>query len=147
MATLLSDEIFTGIVCGCEEETLAVGRRLGNILPPRTILSLDGPLGAGKTCFVRGLAEGLGMEPSGVSSPTFPLIHEYQGGRLPLIHCDLYRIGSEAELATIGLDDLLSEPIIAAIEWGGKFPSALPPGTWRVEFLIEGESRRIRASV
>lgn len=145
----LQSQLFAapGILCRSEEETRHAARTLAADLPPGTVLSLEGPLGAGKTCFVKGLAEGLGIDPAAVSSPTFTLIHEYEGGRLPLVHMDLYRIESESELEGLGLDDCLAGPGAATIEWGGKFSSALPPGTWRVGFAIEGEARRIRAEV
>lgn len=143
----LSHQIFSaqGALCGSEEETRLSAQELAAALEPGTVLSLEGPLGAGKTCFVKGLASGLGLDSAAVSSPTFTLVHEYDGGRLPLVHMDLYRIESEAELDGLGLDDYLSAPLVSAIEWGGKFVSALPPGTWRISFSIEGAARRIRA--
>lgn len=136
-----------GILCRSEEETRLAASGLAADLLPRTVLSLEGPLGAGKTCFVKGLAMGLGLNPEDVSSPTFTLVHEYHGGILPLIHMDLYRLEDEDELEALGLDDYLAAPGAAAIEWGGKFAAALPPGTWRIRFSIEGEARRIRAEV
>jgi len=145
----LSHQIFSapGILCRSEDETRLSARTLAAALIPGTVLSLEGPLGAGKTCFVKGLAVGLGLDPTMVSSPTFTLVHEYDGGRLPLIHMDLYRMESEADLAGLGLDDYLAEPVVSAIEWGGKFASVLPPGTWRISFAIEESARRIRAEV
>lgn len=136
-----------GLLCCSEAETRAAGRQLAEALQPRAVLSLEGPLGAGKTCFVKGLAGGLGLDPAAVSSPTFTLVHEYEGGRHPLIHMDLYRIEEDGELAGLGLDDYLAGPGLVAIEWGGKFLSALPPETWRITFSIEGDARRIRAEV
>ena len=79
-----------------------------------------------------------------VSSPTFTLIHEYHGGRLPLVHMDLYRIESSADLAPLGFDDYLAGDGIVAIEWGGKFAEELPPHTVRLEFSIEGSGRLIQ---
>ena len=142
----LSHQIFSahGVLCQSEEATRLAGLELAAALAPGTVLSLEGPLGAGKTCFVKGLAAGLGLDPGSVSSPTFTLVHEYDGGRIPLIHMDLYRIESEAELDGLGLDDYLSGPLISAIEWGGKFDSALPGKTLRITFTIEGAARRIR---
>ncbi len=135
----------TGVICSREEETRALGRELaGGIFRPHTVLSLEGPLGAGKTCFVQGLAEGLGLDPAGVSSPTFTLVHEYRTGRLLLVHFDLYRLNSEEELAGLGYDDYLKEPGVCAIEWGDKFPGSLPAESLRIQFSIEGDSRRIR---
>lgn len=133
-----------GVICAREDETLALGRELADGIAGPTILSLEGPLGAGKTCFVRGLAEGLGLAASEVSSPTFTLVHEYRGGRLPLVHFDLYRLESEEELPALGYDDYLQEAALCAIEWGDKFPGALPDETLRIRFSIEGNHRRIR---
>ena len=140
-------EIFSGALCGTEADTRALGRRVGAAAQGRMALSLEGALGAGKTCFVQGLAEGLGLDASDVSSPTFPLVHEYPGGRHPLVHFDLYRLEFEEELVLLGFDEYLQAPGICAIEWGGKFPRALPPGTWRIHFSIVPEGRRIQAAV
>lgn len=135
-----------GLLCPTEEETQRAGIELAGQLQKRAIISLEGPMGAGKTCFVKGLAKGLGCNPNDVSSPTFTLIHEYNGGRLPLVHMDLYRLKSAEELEPLGLYDYLSEPLVAAIEWGGKFTDELPADTLRLEFSIEGNGRRIRIS-
>jgi len=89
---------------------MAAGLRAG------AVLLLEGDLGAGKTAFVRGLAEGLGVDPGEVSSPTFTLVHEYRGGRLPLIHVDLYRL-DRADLDEIGLDQDLADKGVVAVEW------------------------------
>lgn len=131
-------------LCGSESETREAGRRLAGMLGGGEVLSLEGPLGAGKTTFVKGLAEGLGCLSDEVSSPTFTLVHEYPNGRLPFVHLDLYRLDSAGDLAALGFDDLLTGPTIAAIEWGDKFPEALPPGTQRFVFSVEGEARKIR---
>jgi len=143
-----SDKIFTGqgVACTSEEETRALGRNLAEGIAADTTLSLEGPLGAGKTCFVKGLAEGLGIDPGGVSSPTFTLVHEYPGGRLPLVHFDFYRLNSEGELAGLGYEEYFLSPGVRAIEWGDKFPGALPAGAWRIGFSIEPGCRRIRGA-
>ena len=140
------EKIFTvnGVVCSSEEETRALGRELAEGIAADTTLSLEGPLGAGKTCFVKGLAEGFGLDPAGVSSPSFTLVHEYPGGRLPFVHFDFYRLNSERELAGLGYEEYFQSPGIRAIEWGDKFPGALPAGTWRIGFSIEAGSRRIQ---
>lgn len=131
-------------LCGSEAETREAGHQLAVSLRGGEVLSLEGPLGAGKTTFVKGLAEGLGCPPEEVSSPTFTLVHEYPNGRLPFVHLDLYRLDDPQELAAIGFDDLLTGPTIAAIEWGDKFPDALPPGTRRLVFSLDGAARIIR---
>ena len=130
--------------CGSEAETREAGRQLAASLRGGEVLSLEGPLGAGKTTFVKGLAEGLGCCPGVVSSPTFTLVHEYPNGRLPFVHLDLYRLDDPQELAALGFDDLLTGQTIAAIEWGDKFPEALPPGALRFVFSMDGEARKIR---
>src|SRR2546422_5013854 len=104
-----------------EKETAAVGRELAGALPPETTILLFGELGAGKTAFVRGLAEGLGVAADEVSSPTFTLIQEYRGGRLPLLHVDLYRLDDPREIDDLGLDELGTHGVVA-IEWADKLP-------------------------
>jgi tRNA threonylcarbamoyladenosine biosynthesis protein TsaE len=104
-----------------EEGTAAVGRELAKTLGPGSVVLLAGDLGAGKTALVRGLAEGLGIDPAEVSSPTFTLIQEYRGGRLPLYHVDLYRLGP-AEVDDLGLDELTEGSGVTAIEWPDRLP-------------------------
>lgn len=105
--------------------TEAFGRVMGRALAGGEMLALLGELGAGKTALVRGIATGLGIPPDQVTSPTFVLIHEYQG-RLPLIHMDLYRLQSAAEAQGIGLQEYFDGNIVTAIEWADKFPELLP---------------------
>jgi tRNA threonylcarbamoyladenosine biosynthesis protein TsaE len=102
-----------------EADTRAIAARLAARLGPGSVVLLNGDLGAGKTAFVRGLAEGLGLSADVVTSPTFTLVHEYRGGRLPLVHVDLYRLDS-AELDDIGLDPDLAERGVVAVEWAGR---------------------------
>jgi tRNA threonylcarbamoyladenosine biosynthesis protein TsaE len=106
-----------------EEETAAVGRDLAAGLNAGSVLLLFGDLGAGKTAFVRGLAEGLGVHRDEVSSPTFTLVQEYRGGRLPLFHVDLYRLNDPREIEELGLEDI-AEGGVLAIEWAEKLPRA-----------------------
>jgi tRNA threonylcarbamoyladenosine biosynthesis protein TsaE len=142
----MCDEIFTagGVVCRTEEETRALARDLAEAIADTATLSLEGPLGAGKTCFVQGLAEGLGLDRAMVSSPTFTLVHEYPGGRIPFVHFDLYRLDSAQELTGLGYEEYFQFPGLRAIEWGDKFADALPAGAWRIRFSIESDTRRIR---
>ena len=130
--------------CGSEAETREAGQKLAGVLRGGEVLSLEGPLGAGKTTFVKGLAEGLGCCADEVSSPSFTLVHEYPNGRLSFVHLDLYRLDDPQELAALGFDDLLTGQTVAAIEWGDKFPEALPPGTLRFVFSLDGAARKIR---
>jgi tRNA threonylcarbamoyladenosine biosynthesis protein TsaE len=109
-----------------ELETAAVGREIAGHLQAGDVVLLAGELGAGKTAFVRGLAEGLGIDPAEVTSPTFTLIQEYSGGRVPLYHVDLYRLKS-IEVDDLGLDDLTMEGGVTAIEWPDRLPRPLEP--------------------
>ena len=115
----------TTLTTHSESETAAAGRELAATLGPETAVLLFGDLGAGKTAFVRGLAEGLGADPSDVSSPTFTLIQEYRGGRLPLLHVDLYRLDDSREIDDLGLEELGSGGVVA-IEWAEKLPRPIP---------------------
>jgi tRNA threonylcarbamoyladenosine biosynthesis protein TsaE len=123
-----------------EAETSDIGKALAASLPPGTTLLLVGDLGAGKTAFVRGLAEGLGVDPADVSSPTFTLTQEYRGGRLPLFHVDLFRLDNEREVEELGLDELTAEGILA-VEWAEKLPR-VPPGSVRVQIETVDEDTR-----
>jgi tRNA threonylcarbamoyladenosine biosynthesis protein TsaE len=121
-----------------------LGRAIGSALQGGESLALYGPLGAGKTALVRGIAAGLGASPEAVSSPTFVVLHEYRG-RLPLAHVDLYRISSVNEVASIGLDDYLSGSTVVAIEWADRAPGFLPPDRLEMELRHQTvQSRRIR---
>jgi tRNA threonylcarbamoyladenosine biosynthesis protein TsaE len=102
-----------------ELETAALGRELGATLSAGDVVLLVGDLGAGKTAFVRGLAEGLGVDRDEVSSPTFTLVQEYRGGRLPLFHVDLYRLDDPREIDDLGLDEIAEDGVLA-IEWAEK---------------------------
>jgi len=105
------------------EETIAYGRELAAELAPPRIVLLSGDLGAGKTTLVKGIAEGFhAARAEDVTSPTFTLIHEYRSPRATLYHIDLYRIETQREFDTLGLDDLLAPDSILLIEWGEKFP-------------------------
>ena len=125
-----------------EAETAAVGRDLAASLGAGSAVLLFGDLGAGKTAFVRGLAAGLGIGPDVVTSPTFTLIHTYHGGRLPLVHADLYRLNDGQEIEDLGLEEIASEGVLA-VEWAEKLPR---PPTQAVAVRIThglGDERRI----
>ncbi len=123
-----------------EADTRAIAAALAPTLPPGAIVLLSGDLGAGKTAFVRGLAEGLAIDPDEVTSPTFTLVHEYRGGRLPLIHVDLYRL-DRAELEEIGLDQDLAATGVTAVEWAERLTRAIPNAVV-VRILDQGEDLR-----
>ncbi len=124
---------------GSPEATEAVAERLAAELRPGDLLLLEGDLGAGKTTFVRGLARGLGADPARVQSPTFTLVRLYRGAT-PLAHLDLYRLETSAELADLGLDELLDDHVVA-VEWGDRLRID-HPRTARVHFEDEGPGRR-----
>ena len=114
------------------EETEAIGARLARVLSPGDVVAFSGDLGAGKTAFVRGLARGL--EISGrVTSPTFTIVNEYEGGRLPLFHFDLYRLGSADELFDIAWEDYLARGGVCAVEWSERMEELLEPDAIQVD--------------
>jgi tRNA threonylcarbamoyladenosine biosynthesis protein TsaE len=108
-----------------ESETAAVGRDLAASLVAGSVVLLHGDLGAGKTALVRGLAEGLGAPPEEVSSPTFTLMQEYRGGRVVLVHVDLYRLDDPREIDDLGLEEV-GQASVLAIEWAEKLPRPIP---------------------
>lgn len=127
-----------------EEETFALGQQVGAALRGGEILLLDGPLGAGKTVFVKGIAEALGVDVDEVTSPSFTLVNIYEG-RLKLYHLDLYRLNEGAQAAhAVDLDELLTdERAVVVIEWGarlGRYP--LPSTLWRVRLEGDGDAPR-----
>ena len=123
-------------------ETEAVGAALGRILKPGVILAYRGDLGAGKTAFTRGLAQGLDCREI-VTSPTYTIVNEYLGGRMPLFHFDMYRLASSDDLWDIGWEDYLDRNGVCAVEWSENVEDALEdPIIITIEKLGE-ESRRI----
>ena len=131
-----------GVRLTSPEATREAARALARHLAPGDAIGLVGDLGAGKTCFVQGLASGLGVPDSvRVTSPTFTLINEHRGGRLALFHVDLYRIDRAAELDHIGLDDLFRAPAVVAVEWCDRFP-VLPADHLRIELRAVAENQR-----
>ena len=115
-------------VTECEQETEALGERLAGRLEPGAVVAFTGDLGAGKTAFTRGLARGLGIAER-VTSPTFTVVNEYEGGRLPLFHFDMYRLGSSGELFDIGWEDYLARGGVCAVEWSENVSDALGEDT------------------
>ena len=124
-------------------ETEELGARLAARLEPGAVVAFTGDLGAGKTAFTRGLARGLGI-PDRVTSPTFTIVNEYEGGRLPLFHFDMYRLASSEELFDIGWEDYLVRGGVCAVEWSENVSDALEEDVISVEICRgEAESRRI----
>ena len=113
-------------------ETEALGQRLAERLQPGDVIAYTGDLGAGKTAFTRGLARGLGITER-ITSPTFTIVNEYQGGRLPLFHFDMYRLGSSEELYEIGWEDYLARGGVCAVEWSEIVADALEEDCIRVD--------------
>jgi tRNA threonylcarbamoyladenosine biosynthesis protein TsaE len=134
-------------------ETVEAGRRLARLLTPPVFLILTGDLGAGKTTLVKGIAEALdAAEADEVTSPTFTLVHEYEGTRevdgrrqpVRLFHLDLYRIDNERQLDSLGLDELAGEDSIVLVEWGEKFPSVVQRSQGEIRMrALDGGTRRI----
>ena len=124
------------------DETRALGRTLAQALQGGAVVAFTGDLGAGKTAFVSGMAEGLGIEER-VTSPTFTIVNEYEGGRLPLFHFDMYRLGSADELFDIGWEDYLARNGVCAVEWSENVDEALDGDTIRVD-ISRGEDDNTR---
>lgn len=135
------------------EDTIAVGRKLASLLKPPQLLLLQGDLGTGKTTLVKGIAQALdAADADEVTSPTFTLIHEYEGTRegqpIKLFHLDVYRLESERQLETLGLDDLLTTDALVLVEWGEKFKSLVKRATGAITIASEGgDARKITVTL
>ncbi len=119
------------------EETEALGARLADALDGGRVVAFTGDLGAGKTAFVSGMARALGVEER-VTSPTFTIVNEYEGGRLPLFHFDMYRLDGADELFHIGWEDYLARGGVCAVEWSENVAEAIEDGAVRV-FMVRGD--------
>ena len=124
------------------EETEAVGRALGKVLPAGTVLAFEGDLGAGKTAFTRGLARGLGAADP-VTSPTYTIVNEYLSGRVPLFHFDMYRLTSADDLWDIGWEDYLDRGGVCAVDWSENVADAMENAIVVTIEKLGEESRRI----
>jgi tRNA threonylcarbamoyladenosine biosynthesis protein TsaE len=123
-------------------ETEAVGEALAKLLQPGTVVAYQGDLGAGKTAFTRGLARGLGYtEP--VTSPTYTIVNEYLGGRLPLFHFDMYRLKSSDDLWDIGWEDYLERGGVCAVEWSENVADAMEEPVLVTIYKLGEDARRI----
>lgn len=128
-----------------QEETEALGARLADALAEGRVVAFTGDLGAGKTAFVSGMARALGVEER-VTSPTFTIVNEYEGGRLPLFHFDMYRLDSADELFHIGWEDYLARGGVCAVEWSENVTGAIEPDAVRVSILRgDGDNDRVIA--
>jgi len=128
-----------------EAETLELAARLARQLSAGDVVCLEGPLGSGKTCFVRGLATGLGLDPTTVNSPTFVICQRYQGTQtgLALVHLDAFRLTGPDDLESVGWEELLQTPdTVIAVEWPSRIAAALPPRRINVVMTHVSESTR-----
>ena len=130
------------IITHSPEETRALGERLARLLQPGAVVAFTGDLGAGKTAFISGMAQGLDI-PERVTSPTFTIVNEYEGGRLPLFHFDMYRLGSADELFHIGWEDYLARGGVCAVEWSENVAEAIEEDAVRVD-IARGEDDNSR---
>ena len=125
-----------------ETATADLGRRLGKLLNPGMVVALIGPLGAGKTTLTRAIAEGLGVDPRQVASPTFALVHEYPG-RVPIYHFDVYRLPDLKAFLDLGAEDYFRGDGVCLVEWADRVEAALPKDGLRITLAHDGEGRRL----
>ena len=123
------------------DETEAIGRRLAEHIGVGSVFALKGDLGSGKTSFVKGLVAGLGSS-ARVTSPTFTILHEYRGGRLPVYHFDFFRVEDRQSLEGLGLDDYFFGDGLSVIEWADRFPEFIPEQARWILFEIKSENQR-----
>ncbi len=129
-----------------EDATARLALLLAEVVEPGDILLLSGDLGAGKTTFIKYLAQGLGVDPREVTSPTFTIIQEYPEGRIPLVHADLYRLGQGADIVETGLEEYMGGDVVAAVEWAEFLPGK-PPGRWLNIALSHEDGGRRKAKL
>src|SRR5688572_5758749 len=124
------------------EETIAAGRTYGRNAASGDVFALTGDLGAGKTQFVKGVVDGLGNSAE-VTSPTFVLVHEYEGGRLPVYHFDFYRLDNSEAVLRLGFDDYIFGDGVSLIEWADRYPHLIPKEAKWLFFEVAGEDARV----
>ena len=125
-----------------EEETLRLGKLLADVLPAGTVVALVGTLGAGKTRLVQAVAGALGVPREEVTSPTFVLMNEYGGGRLPVYHFDAYRLRDEDEFLELGPEEYFDGPGLTFVEWADRVENCLPTDFLRIEIEVAGDTQR-----
>ncbi|GHT97368.1 tRNA (adenosine(37)-N6)-threonylcarbamoyltransferase complex ATPase subunit type 1 TsaE [Spirochaetia bacterium] len=123
------------------EETIALGERIAPLLPPGSVIALRGGLGAGKTCFAKGIARGLGIREE-VTSPTYTIISEY-AGRLPLYHIDAYRLEGDDDFSALGGEEFLYGRGITLIEWSERLPRSIPANAITIELELLSDGGRM----
>jgi tRNA threonylcarbamoyladenosine biosynthesis protein TsaE len=124
-----------------EDDTTRLGRAIAGLVDPGVVIGLAGPLGAGKTRLARAIAEALGVDPAAISSPTFVLIHEYNGV-LPIYHFDLYRLDGPAALEDLGVADYWGGSGLCLVEWGDRVRGLLPADCWMITLEPTGAATR-----
>jgi tRNA threonylcarbamoyladenosine biosynthesis protein TsaE len=129
------------LISNSPAETEAIGRQVAENIGIGSVLALNGDLGSGKTLFVKGVVAGLGSS-ADVTSPTFTILHEYRGGRLPVYHFDLFRVENPQALSRLGLDDYFFGDGISVIEWADRFPEFVPEQARWIFFEIKSETQR-----
>jgi len=134
-----------------EDETFALGERLAAMLGKGSVVALNGPLGAGKTCFAKGIARGLGIE-EGLTSPSYAIICEYEclagGEKLPFYHIDAYRLKGNDDFSAIGGEDIVFGNGISVIEWGERIPAFIPSVAYRIDFeVLEDNKRNVKMAI
>ena len=122
-------------------ETEAIGRQLAEEIGVGSVLAFKGDLGSGKTVFVKGLVAGMGSR-ADVTSPTFTIVHEYRGGRVPVYHFDFFRLEQEQSISLLGLDDYFFGDGVSVIEWADRFPELIPHQARWILFEIKSENQR-----
>lgn len=125
-----------------EQDTDRLGRALADVLPPGTVVGLIGTLGAGKTRLVQAVATGLGVPAGGVTSPTFVLVNEYRGGRLPIYHFDTYRLKDDDEFLELGPEEYFDSDGITFVEWADRVEHLLPQDWLEIELEVTGDTER-----
>jgi tRNA threonylcarbamoyladenosine biosynthesis protein TsaE len=131
---------------GNEAETERLGGALASLVSPGTVIGLVGPLGAGKTRLVRAIAEALEVDSRAIASPTFVLIHEYEG-RIPIYHFDTYRLRSPAEFEALGAADYYGAGGVCLVEWADRVADLLPSDAWWVRIEPDGPTRRFHLAL
>jgi tRNA threonylcarbamoyladenosine biosynthesis protein TsaE len=124
-----------------EPEVASIGQLLAEVVQPGTVIGLIGPLGAGKTRLSRAVAESLGVDPSAIASPTFVLIHEYEG-RIPVYHFDTFRLAGPDEFEALGVSDYWSGDGVCLVEWADRVLDLLPTSAWIVRIEPTGPEQR-----
>jgi tRNA threonylcarbamoyladenosine biosynthesis protein TsaE len=138
---LAARKMFT-FVANDERDTEQFGRALANVLPPGTVIGLIGPLGAGKTRLVQAVATAIGVPAGRVTSPTFVLVNEYVGGRVPVYHFDTYRLKDDDEFLNLGPDEYFDSSGITFVEWADRVTTLLPEDRLEIALEVTGELQR-----